>query len=89
MEIVQDKWLTIKELAGYLKVSRDLLYKWAQAGKIPVSKVGNQWRFDREEIDEWVKSQRSRQLGSGLAIMHRRLLCAWPVPDGNRTSVHI
>ena len=55
---MKDKWLTIKELARYLKLSTDILYKWAQAGKIPVSKVGNQWRFDREEIDEWVKSQR-------------------------------
>lgn len=57
---MKDKWLTVKELARYLKLSKDLLYKWAQTGKIPVSKVGNQWRFDREEIDKWVKSQRPR-----------------------------
>ena len=55
-----DKWLTVKEVAEYLKLSTDLVYKFAQRGKIPVSKVGNQWRFDREEIDTWVKAQRPR-----------------------------
>jgi len=52
------KWLTIEELAEYLKMGRTKLYRMAQEGGIPVSKVGNQWRFDREEIDQWMKSQR-------------------------------
>lgn len=56
-----DKWLTVKEVAEYLKLSTDLVYKFAQRGKIPVSKIGNQWRFDREEIDSWVKAQRPRK----------------------------
>jgi excisionase family DNA binding protein len=52
------KWLTIEELAEYLKMGRTKLYRMAQEGDIPASKVGNQWRFDREEIDQWMKSQR-------------------------------
>ncbi len=32
--------------------------EFAQQGKIPVSKMGNQWRLDREEIDAWVEAQR-------------------------------
>jgi excisionase family DNA binding protein len=54
----QSKWLTIDELAEYLKMGRTKLYRMAQDGEIPASKVGNQWRFDREEIDQWMKSQR-------------------------------
>jgi excisionase family DNA binding protein len=54
----QDKWLTIDELSDYLKMGRTKLYRMAQKADIPASKVGNQWRFDREEIDEWMKSQR-------------------------------
>lgn len=54
----QDKWLTIDELADYLKMGRTKLYRMAQEGAIPASKVGNQWRFDREEIDDWMKRQR-------------------------------
>ena len=52
------KWLTIGELAEYLKMGRTKLYRMAQEGYIPACKVGNQWRFDREEIDQWMKSQR-------------------------------
>jgi len=52
------KWLTIEELAEYLKMGRTKLYCMAKEGDIPASKVGNQWRFDREEIDQWMKSQR-------------------------------
>jgi excisionase family DNA binding protein len=40
------------------KMGRTKLYRMAQEGNIPASKVGNQWRFDREEIDEWMKRQR-------------------------------
>ena len=53
-----DKWLTLDEVAEYLKLSRTTLYRLAQDGEIPASKVGSQWRFDREEIDEWMKNQR-------------------------------
>jgi PTS system nitrogen regulatory IIA component len=51
-----DKWLTIDELAQYLKMGRTKLYTMAQQGKVPGNKVGSQWRFDREEIDQWIKS---------------------------------
>lgn len=51
-----DKWLTIDELAEYLKMGRTKLYTMAQQEKVPGNKIGNQWRFDREEIDHWIKS---------------------------------
>ncbi len=51
-----DKWLTIEELAGYIKMSRIKLYGMAQRGEVPASKIGNQWRFDREEIDQWMRA---------------------------------
>ncbi len=53
-----DRWLTLDELAGYLKLSRSKLYRMAQDGEVPASKVASQWRFDRHEIDKWMKSQR-------------------------------
>ncbi|HUV50348.1 MAG TPA: helix-turn-helix domain-containing protein [Anaerolineae bacterium] len=50
-----DKWMTVEELAAYLKMSRTKLYQMAQNGEIPASKIGNQWRFDRNRIDEWME----------------------------------
>lgn len=59
-----DKWLTLEELAEYLKLGRTKLYQMAQYREIPASKVGRQWRFDREEIDTWVRDQRASVKGS-------------------------
>ena len=53
-----DKWLTLDELAEYLKLSRTKLYRMAQEGEIPASKIGAQWRFDRKAIDAWMARQR-------------------------------
>ncbi len=53
---IYDKWLTIDDLANYIKMSRTKLYGMAQRGQIPASKIGSQWRFDREEIDRWMKA---------------------------------
>jgi excisionase family DNA binding protein len=58
--MVHDKWLTIDELAQYLKMGRTKLYRLAQEGEMPTSKVGGQWRFDREEIDRWMKTMQPR-----------------------------
>ena len=53
----QDRWLTIEELSGYLKLSRSKLYQMAQKGELPGSKIGTQWRFDRNRIDEWMDTR--------------------------------
>lgn len=47
-------WMTMEEIAEYLKVSKETIYKMAQKGQIPGSKVGNQWRFNRQVVDEWL-----------------------------------
>ncbi len=44
-------WMTLEEVAAYLKVSRETVYKLAQQRKLPASKVGNQWRFRKDLID--------------------------------------
>ncbi len=49
-------WLTIEGAAKHLKMGRSTLYKLAQAKKMPAHKVGNAWRFDTAELDEWLKS---------------------------------
>ncbi len=49
--------MTVKEIAEYLKLSSDLIYRLAQQGKIPVSKVGNRWRFNKDRVDQWMEEQ--------------------------------
>jgi excisionase family DNA binding protein len=61
------QWLTVDELAEYLKFGRTKIYSMAQRGEIPVSKIGNQWRFNRAEIDEWLKSSMNREYVHGYS----------------------
>lgn len=54
---MDDRWMTLQDVAEYLQLSKDLIYRLAQKGKIPASKVGGRWRFKKEKIDQWVESQ--------------------------------
>jgi len=50
--------IDIDELADYLKLQKQTLYNWLHQGKISGIKVGGVWRFDRREIDVWLKSKK-------------------------------
>lgn len=49
--------LTIREVADYLKVTERTLYRLVQEGKLPAFKVGNSWRFRREDLERWISEQ--------------------------------
>ena len=49
-----DEMLTIEDLASYLKLKPQTIYKWAQSGKIPGAKFGKEWRFRRSHIEDWI-----------------------------------
>ena len=44
--------LTAHELAEYLKLTEVTIYKYANEGKIPGTKIGSRWRFNKDKIDE-------------------------------------
>ena len=48
-------WLDFKELTAYLKMPRSTLYRLVQHHELPGHKIGRSWRFDRDEIDKWIK----------------------------------
>ena len=52
-----DSLLTIKEVARYMQVSRFTVYRLAKQRSIPASKIGRQWRFQKEEIEQWMREQ--------------------------------
>lgn len=49
--------MDIDGLCDYLKTSRSTTYKLAQKALLPSHKVGRQWRFNRDEIDKWLRTQ--------------------------------
>src|SRR5215510_12717977 len=57
MSTVEDRLLTIKQLAAYLNVNERTVLKLVTDGSLPGVKVGNQWRFRKAMIDTWLDDQ--------------------------------
>lgn len=54
--MTEDRWLSVDEIAAYLGIKRDTVYKWIERKSMPAHKVGILWKFKKDEIDEWVRS---------------------------------
>lgn len=53
-----ERTLTIKELAKYLNVTERTIYNLLERGELPGFKVGANWRFRKEDIDEWIEGNK-------------------------------
>src|SRR5262245_15517080 len=49
--------LTLEEVAHYLRLKPQTIYKWAQERRIPAIKLGKEWRFRRSIVDRWLDEQ--------------------------------
>ncbi len=54
---IEDRLLTVKQLATYLSVNERTILKLVTEGALPGVKVGNQWRFRKTMIDTWLDDQ--------------------------------
>ena len=53
---MQDRWLSVEEIASYLGVSKDTIYIWISDRNLPAHKVGKLWKFKTAEVDRWIKN---------------------------------
>ncbi len=60
-----DRLLSVDEVATFLGVKRDTVYKLIDRNGLPGVKVGRLWKFRQDEIDEWVNKQPGRQQSAG------------------------
>ncbi|MCB0166916.1 MAG: PocR ligand-binding domain-containing protein [Anaerolineae bacterium] len=49
--------LTAKDMQNLLHVDRSTIYRMAEAGRLPAIKVGKQWRFPSDQVDQWLNGQ--------------------------------
>lgn len=54
--VMEDRWLSVDEIAAYLGIKRDTVYKWISEKQMPAHRMGRLWKFRKEEVDEWVKT---------------------------------
>ncbi|MCL2485052.1 MAG: helix-turn-helix domain-containing protein [Endomicrobia bacterium] len=49
--------MDIKELSEYLGIGKSKIYSLIKMKKIPASKIGRQYRFSKEIVDNWLKDK--------------------------------
>ena len=62
-------WMSAEEISVHLGVTKDTVYAWIADRGMPADKVGRLWKFQSDEVDEWVRKRgagdRSDQSGDG------------------------
>ena len=48
--------MTVTEVAEYLRVNPQTVYRKAKAGEMPAVRIGRAIRFRKAELDEWLKT---------------------------------
>ncbi|MFH1621493.1 MAG: helix-turn-helix domain-containing protein [Candidatus Omnitrophota bacterium] len=62
--------MTVKQLAEYLHLNYQTVYKKVQRGEIPSSKIGRGWRFQKAIIDRWLTEEKAvTKIKSGQASL--------------------
>ena len=51
-----DRWLSVDEIAAHLGIKRETVYTWIAKKRMPCHKVGRLWKFNKAEVNEWVRS---------------------------------
>jgi len=57
-----NKLMDVDELADYLRLKRQTIYNWLNQSKISGIKIGGVWRFNKRDIDKWLKSNQQKYI---------------------------
>jgi len=55
----KNTWFSTEQAAKYLGISKTNLYNLSQEGKVPVSKLGKKWVYEKNMLDEWIRGNKS------------------------------
>jgi excisionase family DNA binding protein len=58
---MDDRWFSVEDIAAYLGVKKDTIYKWVRHKAMPAHKVGRLVKFKVTEVDQWIRSGKARQ----------------------------
>jgi excisionase family DNA binding protein len=72
----EDEIFTIKELSEHLRVHPTTIYRLLRQGRLPGFRVGSNWRFSREAIEQWERDQAGRSAGVSRRGQHKKARAA-------------
>ena len=64
---MEERWLSVEEIAEYLGVSRDAVYAWISKKGMPAHRVGRLWKFKLSQVDAWIEAGGASHDGDGEA----------------------
>ncbi len=70
----ENEIMTVEDVAKFLKVKPQTVYKWVQDGQIPGTKIGKEWRFRRSILNEWLDTSIALSKGGFDLMYHQSLL---------------
>ena len=53
----KDSYLSLTQVLGLLGISRSTAHRWLREGRLKGHRVGRQWRFSPEALDDFIQSQ--------------------------------
>ena len=53
------KFLSVEEVAERFGINPTTVYRLVNSRVLPAIKIGSQWRFSQEALEEWVRLQMS------------------------------
>ncbi|MDD4985617.1 MAG: helix-turn-helix domain-containing protein [Dehalococcoidales bacterium] len=52
---MEDRWLSVDEIAIHLGIKRDTVYRWIDKRAMPAHRMGRLWKFKKDHVDAWVE----------------------------------
>ncbi len=72
-------WLTVKEAALFLNIKGKTIYYLVNHGLVPHYRIGKMVRFNKEELENWM---RSKKAGSMTTQVEKIVRSAYTAPYG-------
>jgi excisionase family DNA binding protein len=59
MQVVEETYYTLREVADKLRVSRRTVYRWVQAKELPAYKLGGEFRITERDLECFLEARRT------------------------------
>lgn len=71
VEVMRSRVLTVQEVSSYLRVHPSTIYRMLKKNQLPAFRVGSDWRFTVEAIDQW-REKAETGVGDPVAMSEPR-----------------
>ena len=74
--VIEKQLLTVAEVAKYLRIAPNTVYRWCRAGKLRAIKIGKEWRIEQKDLDQFLGRRTTHLSSPSLANLLRQRLRA-------------